>query len=189
MALLRNPRHELFARAISDGHSATQAHRIAGFSVDRANAGRLRHRDDVKARIGELTAQKTAAVEIAQLTAAEQSGVSALWVLRNLRRNCVLAARRGDIAASNRAAELIGRHLNLFIEKQEVSILYQDDSDAYLQKLLELVQAPVIEHEPAALSATDDGYGYGADGQSEAGHNDKRDCSPATAGFCRDVIG
>lgn len=150
MALLRNPRHELFARTISDGHSATQAHRIAGFSVDRGNAGRLRHRDDVKARIAELTAQKTAAIEIATLTAAEKAGIDAFWVMRTLRRNCVMAARRGDTAASNRAAELIGKHIGLFVERKELQINFVDDSDAYLARLLEIVETPItIDAEPA----------------------------------------
>src|SRR5215469_2133346 len=43
---------------------------------------------------------------------------SRLWVLRTLRRNSVLAARRGDTAASNRAAELIGKHLNMFVDRK-----------------------------------------------------------------------
>ena len=89
-------------------------------------------------------------MELATLTAAEKAGLDQFWVLRNLRRNAVMSARRGDMAASNRAAELIGRHLGLFIDKKSIEIGYTDDSDAYLARLLELVQAPVIEHEPGA---------------------------------------
>jgi hypothetical protein len=99
---------------------------------------------------------------MAQLTAAEQAGVDAYWVLRNLRRNSVLAARAGDTAASNRAAELIGKHLNMFADRKEIQINVMDDADEYLARLLELVGKPVLEHEPQQLEhAAEDGQKYG----------------------------
>jgi hypothetical protein len=110
-------------------------------------------------------------VELATLTAAEKAGLDQFWVLRNLRRNAVMSARRGDMAASNRAAELIGRHLGLFIDKKSIEISYTDDSDAYLARLLELVQAPVIEHEPQQLEQprrdAEHGQKYGSDEEAE----------------------
>jgi hypothetical protein len=50
-------------------------------------------------------------------------------VLRSLRRNATLAARAGDRAASNRAVELIGKHLGMFVDKKSVEISMIDDSD------------------------------------------------------------
>jgi hypothetical protein len=41
----------------------------------------------------------------------------------------VLAAPRGDTAASNRATELIGKHLGMFVDKKSVEISMIDDSD------------------------------------------------------------
>jgi hypothetical protein len=67
-----------------------------------------------------LLAQKTAAVKLADLSAAERAGVDAIWVMRSLRRNATLAARAGDRAASNRAVELIGKHLNMFVDQKVV---------------------------------------------------------------------
>jgi hypothetical protein len=68
--------------------------------------------------------------------------------MRNLRRNAVMAARKGDTAASNRAVELIGKHLGMFIDRTSIEISYIDDADEYLAKIMELVGKPVLEHEP-----------------------------------------
>jgi hypothetical protein len=39
----------------------------------------------------------------------------------------------------------------MLVERRQIDIAYADDADAYLQKLLELVGTPVIEHEPLQL--------------------------------------
>jgi len=174
MGLLTNARHERFAQEIVKGTPVRKAYTIAGYPANRGNASRLRLHQGIKARIDELRAQKTAAVELAQLTAAERAGVDQFWVMRNLRRNAVLAARRGDTAASNRAAELIGKHLNMFVDRKEIQFSYVDDADEYLAKLLELVGQPVLEHEPQQLEQlehdADDGRkdGSGPEPEGEA---------------------
>jgi hypothetical protein len=83
--------------------------------------------------------------------AAERVGVDEEWVLRNLRRNAVMAMRRGDLAAANRSIELIGRHLGMFIERKQVEIAYVDDADEYLARLRALVEAKVIDSELPAI--------------------------------------
>ena len=170
MGLLSNVKHEMFAQGIVRGTPITKAYVLAGYPANRGNAARLRCHEGVKARIAELQGQKTAAVEMAQLSAAEKAGVDHYWVVRTLRRNSVLAARRGDIAASNRAAELIGRHIGMFVERKSIEISYIDDADAYLQRLLELVGQPVLENEPLQLEQqpqqlehdAEDGLVYGS---------------------------
>jgi hypothetical protein len=149
--LLWNPRHELFARAISDGHSASQAYEIAGFSRDRGNAGRLRHRDDISRRVDEILATRTKAIDKTLVDAAEKAGVSIYWVIRQLRTNATMAMRHGDRSAANRAIELIGRHLNMFIEKKTIDINYLDDSDEYLAKIIALVDAETVEPAPLTI--------------------------------------
>src|SRR5262249_46448318 len=119
MGLLTNVRHERFAQEIVKGTPVRKAYTIAGYPANRGNASRLRLHQGIKARIDELRAQKTAAVELAQLTAAERAGVDQYWVLRNLRRNAVMAARVGDRAAAARSLELIGKHLGMFVDKKE----------------------------------------------------------------------
>jgi hypothetical protein len=165
MGVLRNTRHEAFAQAVANGHSALKAHEIAGFFPDRANAGRLRHRDDISQRVDEILATRTKAVDKALMSAAERAGVDHFWVLRGLRRNAVLAARRGDVAAANRAMELIGKHLGMFIDRKQIEIAYVDDADAYLAQLMEIVQSRTVEHEAVQL-ANGDGSDDGSDADS-----------------------
>ena len=167
MGLLTNARHERFAQEIVKGTPVRKAYTIAGYPANRGNASRLRLHQGIKARIDELRAQKTAAVELAQLTAAERAGVDQFWVLRNLRRNAVMAARVGARSAAARSLELIGKHLNMFVDKKQIDVNVVDDADQYLARLLELVQAPVLEHEPQHEPRqlehdTEDGYKYGS---------------------------
>jgi len=104
---------------------------------------------------------RTKVVDKALVSAAERAGVDQFWVLRSLRRNATLAARAGDRSAANRAVELIGKHLNMFVDSKSVEINYIDDSDAYLAQLMEIVQGRTIEHEqlpqPADSVGSDDG--------------------------------
>jgi hypothetical protein len=150
MGVLTRPQHEAFAQAIANGSTIIDAYVKSGYPRNRSNACRLRLRERISARIDELLAQKSAAASLAELTAAEKAGVDAFWVMRGLRRNAVMAARKGDQAASNRAIELIGKHLGMFIERKSLEISYIDDADEYLARIMAELSAPVIEHEPAA---------------------------------------
>src|SRR5215469_2792550 len=147
MGLLSNAKHEMFAQAIVRGTPITKAYVVAGYPANRGNASRLRLHEGIKARITELQGQKTAAVELAQLSAAERVGVDQFWVLRSLKRNAVMAMRVGDRAAAARSLELIGKHLGMFIERKQIDIAYVDDSDEYLMKIMGLVDGKVIDNE------------------------------------------
>jgi hypothetical protein len=166
MGILANGRHEQFAQLIAGGATIIGAYEKCGYPRNRSNACRLRLRNGVRARIDELKSQKTAAVELETLSAAEKAGVDAFWVLRGLRRNAIVAARRGDTAGSNRALEIIAKHLGLLADKKQIEVSFIDDSDAYLQGLRDLVHGKVIDNEPAAIgsnAADNDGFKYGSD--------------------------
>lgn len=79
MAILRNVKHERFAQELANCHAAIKAHEFAGFSFNRANAGRLRHRDDIARRVDEILATRTKAVDKALMSAAERVGVNTSW--------------------------------------------------------------------------------------------------------------
>ena len=149
MGVLINQKHETFAQLIAGGSTTVDAYEKAGYPRNRSNAYRLRMRERIAERVDELMAQKTAAIAVATISAAERAGVDQFWVMRTLRTNAVRAMRRGDLAAANRAAELIGKHLGMFIDRKQIEIAYVDDADAYLAQLMEIVNARAIEHEPA----------------------------------------
>jgi hypothetical protein len=94
-------------------------------------------------RIDEILATRTKAIDKATVSAAERAGVDAFWVLRNLRRNALLAMRAGDRAA---AARSIGKHLGLFIDNKQIEISYIDDADEYLAKIMAIVDGRTVEH-------------------------------------------
>jgi hypothetical protein len=98
---------------------------------------------------------KAAEAQREALTAAEKAGLDHFWVMRRLRTNAVMAARRGDTAASNRATELIGKHLGMFIDKKQIDINVVDDSDEYLRQLMEIVGIQPLQLE-------NDGPKYGS---------------------------
>ena len=83
---------------------------------------------------------------------AERAGVDAFWVLRSLRMNAVMAMRHGDRAAAARSIELIGKHLGLFVDKKQIEVSYIDDADEYRAKIMAIVDAKTVEHEPAPLA-------------------------------------
>src|SRR6187401_344518 len=54
MPVLRNTRHEMFARARALGHTAASAYELAGYQPDRHHAWRLATNSNVTARVKEL---------------------------------------------------------------------------------------------------------------------------------------
>ena len=90
--------------------------------------------------------------------------------MRTLRRNSVMAARRGDEAASTRAAELIGKHLGMFIDKKAIEISHIDDADEYLAKLMEIVGIKTIDAEPELQQLENDGSKMGQTRRPDARH-------------------
>jgi hypothetical protein len=151
MAILRNPKWERFAQELAGGKTAGQAYELSGFSPNPANAWRLHQREEIGRRIDEILASRTKALDRAVTSAAVRVGVDEEWVLRKLRMNAVMAMRAGDRAAANRSIELIGKHLGMFIDRKQIDIAYVDDADEYLAKLMELVNAKVVDHEPPAI--------------------------------------
>jgi len=162
MRILRNPKSERFAQELAGGKTAGQAYELAGFSPNPANAWRLHQREEVRRRIDEILDQKQRAADKVVENAAERAGVDQFWVLRNLRRNAVMAMRVGDRAAAARSLELIGKHLGMFIDRKAIEFNVLDDSDQYLAQLLELVGQPVLEHEPPQLQLAEKGLDDGS---------------------------
>lgn len=106
MPVLDNQRHEAFAHALARGLSATDAMKEAGYS-DPRNSTRLTKNDEIAARVAELKAM-----------AAERVVVDREWVLAKLVENAANHQAENP-AASNRALELIGKELGMFVERSE----------------------------------------------------------------------
>lgn len=108
MAALENSRHEKFAQGLAQGMSAAEAYKAAGYNGDRTAASRLSTNVNVQARVVELTERAAASVQITKE-----------WVLEQLIDNLRLAKEQGQLAPANRAAELLGKELGMFIDRSE----------------------------------------------------------------------
>ncbi|SRR6266536_599326 len=120
MPQLPNPRHERFCALVADGESATAAYEQAGYRRNDGNAGALRHREDVSARISELLAERATQNAQATAKAIEELALTKEWVLAELKQNAAAAAKLKQYGPSNRALELLGKELGMFIDRSKI---------------------------------------------------------------------
>jgi hypothetical protein len=103
MAALKNARHEAFALGLAQQMTADEAYAVAGFKPNRGNATRLKANESIQARVAELL-ERTAGKLM----------LTTEWVLEQLADNAKLAKEVKDFGPSNKAIELIGKHLGMF---------------------------------------------------------------------------
>jgi hypothetical protein len=115
MPTLAKQGHEAFCQHVASGKSRIAAYVEAGYKHNHGNAATLHGKPHIKARIAEIQCGN------AQLLAID-AAISKQWVLECLRVNALkgLKEEKGASAAANRALELIGKELGLFVERREV---------------------------------------------------------------------
>src|SRR6266851_3342639 len=83
MPVLPNARHELFAKALAGGKSASAAYRSAGYQCAphkaRGHGHRLRTREDIAARVDELSAKARGRIAAEQVAEGIRSGAPTLY--------------------------------------------------------------------------------------------------------------
>lgn len=109
MSALSNPRHERFAQALAEGHSASEAYEKAGYKPNRQAASRLLSNVDIQGRVARL--QEVGA------TRAEMTFEGHLKELETLREQ---AKRGGQISAAVQAEQLRGKANGYYVERHEV---------------------------------------------------------------------
>ncbi len=114
MPILRNQRHERFAQEIARGLAACRAYEAAGYKPNDGSAGRLHRNAQVLARVRELQGE-----------AAELAVLDRAFVLSRLMRNA--DHEEGHVA--NKALELLGKELGMFVDRSEVQQRLQVISD------------------------------------------------------------
>ncbi len=63
MPPLDHPRYEAFCQAIASGQSADKAYVTAGYKPNRGNAATLKANQNIKARVAEIVAERSNAVQ------------------------------------------------------------------------------------------------------------------------------
>lgn len=132
--MLKNAKHEHFAHLIAKGESPAKAYVIAGYSEQGAlqSGNRLLRNADVSARIAQIreTIERPAIDR-----AIEKTGIDKAWVMAELVEVVKMAKAaepvrdangepigefKQNLAAANKALELIGKEFSMFIDRKEV---------------------------------------------------------------------
>lgn len=166
MSALNNAKHEHFAQLVAKGEAIDKAYVLAGYSEKGASPSgqRLLRDARVRGRVEELR------IAVQERTI-ERAAVDRVWVLEQLKTNLKRAMQVEPVldskgnptgeytyegSVANRALELIGKELGMFVERKRVGPLniedLTDDELAQLVEQLEQKQAPAIS--PAGTSAT-----------------------------------
>jgi phage terminase small subunit len=136
MPVLLNARHERFAQALADGKSAEEAHGLAGYKASRSGASQLKQNLNISNRVAELLAEREQIHAQSTAKAIERVSLTKEWVLARLIDNAERALQaqpvrdregnetgvfqyQGNVA--NKALELLGKHLGMFIDVHELS--------------------------------------------------------------------
>jgi len=108
------PKQEAFVREYLIDLNATRAYIRAGYKVSEEVARRNGHRLLTNADVA-------SAIEEAQAKRAEESSISAKYVLDSIQRVAETAERENKFSDAIRGFELLGKHLGIFIEKRELT--------------------------------------------------------------------
>jgi Terminase small subunit len=148
---LRNPRQEQFARGIAAGVTPPEAYVSAGYSRNGASpsAGRLLRNALIRARVAEL--QQAVADSVV-----ERCALSREWVLERLKQVVIRSMIEEDFqpAGANRALELLGRELGMFVDRTEHTVWNGDPSTlsaAQQARLMTELEKAAFRDDPAGL--------------------------------------
>ena len=175
-ATLANAKHEHFAQLVSNGESATRAYEIAGYKGKGSgqSANRLLKDAKICARIAHLRAAKEAKHEKVAERVVKEAGLDKAWVLERLTKivgmgmaadpvvdneGQPIGEYKANLAGANKALELIGKELGMFIERKEVRTgalddLPRDQMKALRDELARLVAADASGPDSGRAGAT-----------------------------------
>jgi phage terminase small subunit len=141
--VLTNARHEHFAQLVAGGKTPPAAYVLAGYSEAGAtqSANRLLKKADVLLRVEEL---RKSVEEPARERAIEKAAVDKAWVLSELIEVVKMAKQaepvydndgnpigeyKQNLAAGNKALELIGKELGMFVDRKEIRTGALEEAD------------------------------------------------------------
>jgi phage terminase small subunit len=122
MPALANPKHELFAQELAKGKSQIEAHELAGYKPHRGNASSLAQDKSILERVSEIQAERAEMDREATKQATEALAIDKQWVMARLIDNATQAASLEDFGPSNKALELLGKELGMFIDRKSIDV-------------------------------------------------------------------
>jgi len=135
MPILPDPRHERFAQNLAGGMKQGEAYVAAGYKANRGNAARLNADENIRMRVADILKDRESFIQDVSAVAVQKAGLSKAWVLDRLRENAERAMTTEPVrnhegqptgeytyqgSVANRALELIGKELGMFVDRKEV---------------------------------------------------------------------
>lgn len=163
------PKQEAFCQIFAQGTNATEAAKVAGYSVKSAHvtASRMLDMPAIIARVAELkrlvTERVIEKVAEAQSDVIERLAIDKAWVLGQLVENVEMGKQaiavtdkdgvetgeyEQNLTAANKALELIGKELGMFVERREIRTGNLDLTDEQLDAALIAARALVAAQDP-----------------------------------------
>jgi hypothetical protein len=133
MPELANRRHELFARSLAAGVPSLRAYEAAGYKPNNGSPYRLQENIRIKQRASELM-QETAERALPKFT------LTRAWIVEQLIENITIAKQNNDLGPANKAIELLGKELGMFIDRKEVGAPGEFENIQSNQQLVELMR-------------------------------------------------
>jgi len=135
MPVLSNSRHERFAQELFKGTSQQKAYVLAGFKEHPSNPSKLAKDKRIIARLAELHSERATIDREAVAKASDALAIDKEWIMARLKENAERALqaipvrdREGqtigeykyDGNVANRALELLGKEIGMFVDRSEV---------------------------------------------------------------------
>jgi phage terminase small subunit len=171
---LDNAKHEHFAQLVSNGESASQAYVLAGYSPQGAgqSANKLLKKPEVSSRLAYLRGIKEQTHAEARQAVIEKAALTKEWIITQLMENVAMAKQaepvrdsegnetgeyKQNLPAANKALELLGVELGMFIKKAEVGKPgeFQDLTDDELERQIADADRALAASDSAIQSARD----------------------------------
>ena len=144
-----NSRQEAFAQAVAAGKTQAEAYELAGFKPNSGNASALAQRPEVLARVTAIQAEQAEIAQRATQIAAERLSIDCEWVMSRLVENANRAMQavavenrdgptgeyRHDGSVANRALELLGKEIGMFVDRSKVDLTAKMSVEEWLESL------------------------------------------------------
>lgn len=162
---LDNAKHEHFCQLVSNGESATVAYELAGYSAQgaAASASRLLKKAEICERLAFLRSLKEKQHAEVVSAVVEKAGLTKEWIISQLMENVAMAKAaepvldsegkptgeyKQNLPAANKALELLGSEIGMFIKKAEVGKPgeFQDLADDELDRQIAEAEKQVQAH-------------------------------------------
>jgi phage terminase small subunit len=169
IAILENYRHQRFAQELAKGKSATEAYSTAGYKPSRHHACHLQHKRHISQRVAELLEKRDKMDVLATQKATKELAIDKKWIMSRLKENAeralqkvaakdadgnVVGEYRYDGNVANRALELLGKELGMFIDRREIGApgSFEDMDVREREHLLHVIDAELARRKGSPAS-------------------------------------